>query len=364
MKKIIISVFVLVMLFGCAPQKVIVKEPVEVIKEVVVEKEVQGPPVILYEIPPDWKDADKKADKIKYFTPFLTDKKFFIDPGHGGKDRRGKSQDGKIVEADVNLRIALFLRGYLEKAGARVILSRDADSTVDLKYRSVLANESGADFFISIHHNAPGADGDNYTNFTSTYYHATEDDYEYEACERDLARFIQRDLSYVMSNSNGLGSFDGTYSDYNIYPKEGFSVLRRTDIPSVLVEASFFTNRREQQRLNSEEFNDIQAWGIFRGIGRYLVNGIPTVSFVREKTIKKGNSLSLQFLLQDEKGINKKSIEVLFDKEEVEFKYSPEDGIITIKMEDVKKGEHEVKVTAANKNGNHTLPFIQKVIVK
>lgn len=85
---------------------------------------------------------------------------------------------------------------------------------------------------------------------------------------------------------------------------------------------------------------------------------------LEKKTIKKGNSLSLQFLLQDEKGINKKSIEVLFDKEEVEFKYSPEDGIITIKMEDVKKGEHEVKVTAANKNGNHTLPFIQKVIVK
>ncbi|MFH0736851.1 MAG: N-acetylmuramoyl-L-alanine amidase [bacterium] len=364
MKKIIISLFALGLLFGCAPQKEIVKEKVEVIKEVIVEKEVPAAPVINYEIPPDWKDADKKAEKIKYFAPYLNDIKFFIDPGHGGTDRRGKSQDGKIVEADVNLRVALFLRGYLEKAGARVILSRDADSTVDLKYRSVLANNSGADYFISIHHNAPGKDGDNSTNFTSTFYHATEEDYEYEACERDLARFIQRDLSYVMGNPNGLGSFDGTYSDYNIYPKEGFSVLRRTEIPSVLVEASFFTNNREQQRLNNEEFNDIQAWGIFRGIGRYLVNGIPTVSFIREKTIKKGNDLSLQFLLKDEKGINKKSIEVLVDKKEVEFEYSTKDGILSIKIKDVKKGEHEVKVTAANKNGNHTLPFIQKVIVK
>jgi hypothetical protein len=50
----------------------------------------------------------------------------------------------------------------------------------------------------------------------AVYYHADEMDSLHEPCNHDIAGFIERDLSYIMHNPGGLGSFDGTYSDYNI----------------------------------------------------------------------------------------------------------------------------------------------------
>lgn len=363
MYKSLLVLLAIVFIVGCAPQKEIVKEKeiVEVEKKVYITKECEN---VKYEIPPDWKDEVKKLEKINKFAPYFTGKKIFIDPGHGGSDRRGKSQDGSVVEADVNLRVALSLRNYFKAAGATVIMSREADSTVDLKYRSVLANNSGADFFISIHHNAPGSSSEYWTNFTSTFYHATEKDYEFEHCERDIAKYVQRDLAYVMGNPNGLGSFDGTYSDYNIYPKEGFSVLRRTEIPSILIECSFFTNPSEQQRLNIEEFNDIQAWGIFRGFGRYLSQGIPTVTYLEADSKLSNGELKFNYSIEDNGGINKKSIEVYLDQKEIDFNYSSAKGLLKINVDNIKKGEHEIKIVAANKNGNYALPFIQKFVYK
>jgi len=164
-----------------------------------------------YEIPNEFKNEQTLNQAIKTYSSFIKDKKLYLDPGHGGEDRRGKSPDGSVVEADVNLRVGLHLKNFLEQAGAIVYMSRTTDKTVDLEERSILANNSDADLFISIHHNAPGSSEDRWTNYTSTYYHATPNDYEYEPSEQDLAIYIQRELAYGMRNSNGLGSFDGTY---------------------------------------------------------------------------------------------------------------------------------------------------------
>ncbi len=228
-----------------------------------------------FEIPYDLKTPQNESEFILKYSPYLNGKKIFIDPGHGGSDRRNKGYENTTVEADLNLRVALALKDYLIKAGAQVELSRVSDTTVDLKDRSKLANNSGADIFIGIHHNAPGRSDDDWTNYTSTYYHAYPEDYEYEPCSHDIARYIQRDLAYAMRNSGGLGSFDGTYSDYNIYPGQGFSVLRLTKIPAILVECGFNTYPYEAMRLVKNDFNKIEAWGIFRGLCRYFRAGIP-----------------------------------------------------------------------------------------
>ena len=133
------------------------------------------------------------------------------------KDTIYDIMDGKVELIDPGYEASLSLKKYLEEAGAKVIISRTKDTTIALADRSILANNSGAEIFVSIHHNAPGKTEDDYTNYTSSYYHAKETDYEYEPCNHNIARYIERDLSYVMRNSGGLGSFDGTYSDYNIY---------------------------------------------------------------------------------------------------------------------------------------------------
>jgi len=82
-----------------------------------------------------------------------------IDPGHGGEKDGAVSVDGKR-EKDLTLQIARLLKNRLEKQGARVVLSRSGDDSVELARRAAIANAEKADLFVSIHLNsAPGGAG-------------------------------------------------------------------------------------------------------------------------------------------------------------------------------------------------------------
>lgn len=350
MKKILLISFLALIFTACSTSEKIVTKYVS--------------DCIYFELPSDLRDESQTFKTIQNYSEGLTGKKIFIDPGHGGEDRRNKSQSGSVVEADVNLNVSLYLRDFLKSAGAVVFMSRDKDETVALKYRSTLANESGADLFISIHHNSPGKAGDYWTNYTSTYYHAKETDYEYEPGEHDLARFIQRDLAYAMNNSGGLGSFDGTYSDYWIYPGDGFSVLRRTEIPAILVECGFHTNRVEEIRLADDEFNRIQAWGIFKGLGKYFKVGTPNITLLQEKSKFSNKNLELNFLLEDKNGIDPLSIITYFDSVKVSNSFYAEDNLVKLNIDNVESGEHEVRVICANTKKVHSLPYNKKIVLK
>ena len=319
---------------------------------------------IYYDVPQELKTPGSTQNFIDEYSSYLSGEKFFLDPGHGGEDRKNKGYKGLAVEADVNLHVALYLRDFLEKAGAVVFMSRVTDKTVGLKDRSKMANKSGAGIFISIHHNAPPGEGDDYTNYTSTYYHASESDYEYEPCERDLARYVERDLSYAMRNSGGPGSFDGTYSDYSIYPGEGFSVLRETKLPAILIECGFHTHHLEERLLVIDEFNKIEAWGIFRGLCRYFKNGIPVVEpLFSDSVFQKGN-IDLNFVFRDSTGIDTNSIVTEFDSvKTLSYTFNPETDNLRLSLENVKPGVHEIRIIAANKNGNHNFPFKRRIII-
>ena len=332
--------------------------------KVIVLVSCSSKPIIpLYEYPTDWKNINDREKVILDYSKYLSGRKIFLDPGHGGEDRKNKNSKGDVIEADVNLRVALNLKKYLESAGALVILSRGKDTTVQLAYRSELANKSGAEIFISIHHNAPGKTEDDYTNYTSTYYHARETDYEYEPSDQDIARYIERDLAYVMRNPGGLGSFDGTYSDYNIYPGEGFSVLRKKNIPGVLVECAFHTSHFEELRLNNEEFNQIQAWGIFRGLAKYYRAGKPEIIFFADSLKVENNILNISFYLKDTTAINPKLTQVFFNKEEIEFKFDKVTSIVSMKLEKLKPGTYPIRIIAANKSGNHSFPYRKDIVI-
>ncbi len=319
---------------------------------------------LYYDVPIELQNPQKTREYILDSSPYISNQKFFLDPGHGGDDRKNKGPNGIAVEADVNLRVALYLKDFLEEAGAVVLMSRVTDKTVGLKERSMMANESGADIFISIHHNAPPKEGDDYTNYTSVYYHAKADDYEFDACERDLAKYIERDLSYAMRNSGGPGSFDGTYSDYNIYPGEGFSVLRETRIPAVLVECGFHTHHMEERLLAIDEFNKIEAWGIFKGLYRYFKSGIPRIQPLNGDSLLSKGDINLDYSLTDSSGIDSASIVVQFDSvKTLNYTFSHQTNILSINLHNVEPGFHNIKITAANKNGSHNFPFRKKILV-
>jgi N-acetylmuramoyl-L-alanine amidase len=315
---------------------------------------------VYYVKPTDWSNKSKQDSTIKYFSQYLNGWKFFIDPGHGGEDRRSKGPKGDVVEADINLRVSLALRDYLERAGAKIVMSRDKDVTVTLSDRSLLANASGCDIFISVHHNSVGND-DRTTNYTSTWYHAQEGHKDFDICNWDIAKYIQRDLAYVMGNNGPLASFDGTLSDFIVYPNNGFSVLKNSKIPAVLIEGSFFSNTYEEQRLKRSEFNKIQAWGIFRGIGKYVRAGVPKLEFVSD-TLVKLSKPEIGIKIKSEFPIEKKNIVVTIDNFETNYIYNENSNIITVKVNPaLSRGDHLLNVVVTNNNGNHSFPFKRNI---
>ncbi len=319
---------------------------------------------VFYTVPKDFADPNLMKETIEKFSNGLKGKKIFLDPGHGGEDRKNTSLSGQVVEADINLVVAKYLRDMLVEAGAEVMMSREVDTTIGLKERSIMANDSGADFFLSIHHNSTSDKNNYWINYTSTFYHAKKGDYEYEPGEWTLARYIQRDMAYAMQTSGGLGSFDGTYSDYWIYPGEGFSVLRETNIPSVLVECSFFSHLYEEKRLSDTTFNKLQAWGIFKGIAKYYHDGVPEITLLKSESAFREGSLNLVFGLEDKFGIDPTSVEVYFDKNKVEYSFDSNESKAKVDMPTVSKGEHELRVVCANGRGNYAMPYSRKILIK
>lgn len=89
----------------------------------------------------------------------LSGKIICINPGHGGSD---PGACGDLRESDMNLTVALILGPMLTERGAQVVYTRTTDERVPLADRPVIANNAGADLFISIHHNGsndPNASG-------------------------------------------------------------------------------------------------------------------------------------------------------------------------------------------------------------
>ncbi len=127
----------------------------------------------------------------------LRGRRILLDPGHGGRFRGALGPNG-LSEAEVNLGVALYLRGLLEWAGAEVFLTRSADvdlstpvdSTLagDLARRVALADSLRPDVFLSLHHNS-NATRDPIMNETQTYYPAGR-----EGADLDLARAIHRHM--------------------------------------------------------------------------------------------------------------------------------------------------------------------------
>ena len=167
-----------------------------------------------------------------------------------------------------------------------------------------------------------------------------------------------------MAFSGGLGSFDGTYSDFWIYPGDGFSVLRKTEIPAILIECGFHSNRVEEIRLADEQFNKIQAWGIFKGLGKYFRLGSPTITLLQEKSKFVNRNLELNFLLEDKNGIDPLSISAYFDSVLVSNTFIEDQNLVKLNIENVNSGEHEVRIIAANKQNIHSLPYKRKIILK
>lgn len=224
-----------------------------------------------------------------------------IDPGHGGASRPGAVRGG-IKEKDINLAVSLELRRLLgEKLPElEIYLTREkdvelhADKSADNLSRPKLANEKGADLFISIHANAhddksvSGAEVivlslDNSTQgYTQRRTVAGEgDDYiDIGNIDRNSLAFIEA-LSLLMNNDpinrtfgdivgNKLRSIGRKYRGVKVYPGRVWTVLYPLRGPGIIVEIGFMSNSEELKYISSKAGQSKIAGAICDAIVEYL----------------------------------------------------------------------------------------------
>jgi N-acetylmuramoyl-L-alanine amidase len=152
-----------------------------------------------------------------------------IDAGHGGQDRGGIPGQ-RVAEKTMTLDTARRLRILLENAGLRTVMTRWDDTFVSLPGRVAIANAQRDAIFISLHYNAaPRAAAEGF----ETYYYSKRSAKLAAAC---YSRIIQA----------WPGSRRGIRT-------RGFYVIRKTTIPSILVEPGFLTNPREAALISRPE---------------------------------------------------------------------------------------------------------------
>ena len=171
-----------------------------------------------------------------------------LDAGHGGSASGAVYEE--IMEKDITLPITLRAAELLEEKGYNVVLTRSEDVYMDLYDRCTVANNMGADIFVSIHANASVTNLDFEGTFTYSYPESVEG-------ER-LAGFIQQSVvDAADSMDRGLLTND-------------YVVLRETYMPAALLETGFMSCHRELERLIQPEYQERLAQGVARGIEAYL----------------------------------------------------------------------------------------------
>ena len=224
-----------------------------------------------------------------------------IDPGHGGDDPG--AQTGGLTESALVLDVATRLEARLvAETGMEVILTRRRDAYMPLRARTELANRVGADLFLSIHANAAT---DQHARGVETYYLdlATEPMAQSVAAREnaasrngmhDLPNLVRsitmynklhesRDLAAIVQR-NMIRAVREVYpSAQDLGVKQApFVVLIGANMPSVLAEISFLTNREDAAFLATDAYRDRIADALLQSILEYQRTLKPSTSFTAE----------------------------------------------------------------------------------
>ena len=176
--------------------------------------------------------------------------KVYLGVGHGGKDPGAVKY---VTEKDVNLKMALACKDYLEANGVEVKLSRTSDVNKDLNSRISECNKYNPDLAVDIHNNAGGGDG-------FEVYHTI-----YGGKGKTLAQNIEKEVKTIGQNSRGCKTkkrSDGT--DY-------YGFIKFISCPSIICEGAFVDNKADASQIDEDKeakaFGQAYAKGILKTLG-------------------------------------------------------------------------------------------------
>ncbi len=233
------------------------------------------------------KSLKKNISKNKYFV--------FIDPGHGGRDPGAIGHLGTL-EKNITLKTSIMLKEALKKyKNINTILSRDKDIYLSLKDRTNLAKINNADIFISIHADssknkkAKGisvfslsdkasdkeakmlAKRENEVDNFLANKNKIRDPIIFDTLIKMFQRKAMNDSSYLAKKI--LSNLEKTKLAVNRGHRfAGFSVLKSYDIPSVLVEVGFLSNKQEEKKLLSTQYLNELCNGLAVAVKNYFNN--------------------------------------------------------------------------------------------
>lgn len=216
-----------------------------------------------------------------------------IDPGHGGKDPGAIGSTG-LQEKRVTWSVAQLLKAELSSRGYNVVLTRDGDTYVKLPKRIELAREYQADMFLSIHADAnPVASVRGASVYTLSEARSEKmakeaaaggdfklfdrelsgEDRDVSTILFDLANTDTKNQSEILAASL-ISKMQGRMKMVNnTHRHAGLVVLLSPDVPAVLVELAFMSNKHDEANLGSRTWRKNAAVSIADGVDAYFVNG-------------------------------------------------------------------------------------------
>jgi len=215
-----------------------------------------------------------------------------LDPGHGGQDPGAISKSGRY-EKDLVLMMAKETKTLLEKAGYKVVLTRSKDIFIPLRGRIKKAHEANGDLFISIH-----ADSSKNTSAKGlSIYTISEKASDKEAAalaERenkadilygmDLAEYQQEvsDILIDLAKTDTMNK-SSQYADNvvgemkkkiylvpNAHRFAGFVVLKSPNIPSVLLEMGYLSNREEEKQMWQKSYRNKLSQALVNAVNQFF----------------------------------------------------------------------------------------------
>lgn len=204
---------------------------------------------------------DTKYGNLNLLNQNARQKLIAIDIGHGGNDTGAiahQNTSDELYEKDINLEIGLKVKELLDQAGAKYIFTRKSDVSVPLYDRPALANDSGADIFISIHNNSSEK---SLPNGTETYYFSKVNEQGldeaalYGIYSKDIAQSIQKKMIETLGTS-----------DRGINESQYLVVLNKTSMPAILIEGAFMSNPGDLEKIRTPEYKEKYAYALVNGL--------------------------------------------------------------------------------------------------
>lgn len=179
-----------------------------------------------------------------------------VDAGHGGPDGGKTGVNGKL-EKELNLIIAEKVKKLLEEEGIAVIMTREEDGWLaetrigDLKERVRIMNESKADLAVSIHQNSYHEES---VFGAQVFYYTTSGE------GKAAAEILQNELLEIDPENKKREKANNTYY-----------ILKKTEVPTVIVECGFLSNHKEAEKLSDEAYQGKIAEAVVKGIKSFFL---------------------------------------------------------------------------------------------